>query len=686
MKLSVIATAIAALFMQGAIAAPPEVKWDSTSLIINGKRVMPVSGEIHYSRLPADEWRREIKKMKEGGVTIIATYVFWNHIEEKEGVFDWSGDRDLRRFLEACKDEEMPVILRLGPFCHGEVRNGGIPDWVLESGCKVRSEDPGFLRYVERLYRQIFTQLQGLQWKDGGPVIGCQFDNEYRGHGSYLMALKNIALGIGYDLPLYTRTGWPELTSPVPYGEMIPLYGDYADGFWERSIEPTAGEYYKAFNFKEFRSSTAIASEQLGTQREAITEGDGAYPYFTCELGGGMMTAYHRRPWIYPEDAYSLAIVKLGSGSNLLGYYMYHGGTNPEGETSLNETQRTIATNYNDMPEKNYDFQAPLGEFGQANPHYYTLRKLHMFMEDFGETLAPMPASFRSPQQLKKGEDKTLRWSLRSLGDSGFVFINNYERLQKLSDKKNVRFDVGAMKFPSRPFTIPSGTSCIFPFNIAGIKYATAQLTAMRDGKIYLEQIPGIPTEIAVGSKILRNVKALGKEKPVWGNIYLLSPDEAGKLFLSHEPATAALAPPRVTKIKDAAISQRKITLGAKGVAESPEEKDFEAAAVYTIDNLPDAADRKGCLLDIEYRGDVARLYCDGKLIADNFYNGRHFLYGLWRLPEGCTSLTLKILPLQPKMPVYFPEEADTTPGEDVIKAAIWPTHARQSHSQENGS
>ena len=31
-----------------------------------------------------------------------------------------------------------------------------------------------------------------------------------------------------------------------------------------------------------------------------------------------MMPAYHRRPYIYPEDAYSMAIVKLGSGSNLL--------------------------------------------------------------------------------------------------------------------------------------------------------------------------------------------------------------------------------------------------------------------------------------------------------------------------------------------------------------------------------
>ena len=56
------------------------IKWDKTGLIFDGKRVMPVMGEIHYSRLPQDEWKEEIRKMKEGGVTIIATYVFWNHI------------------------------------------------------------------------------------------------------------------------------------------------------------------------------------------------------------------------------------------------------------------------------------------------------------------------------------------------------------------------------------------------------------------------------------------------------------------------------------------------------------------------------------------------------------------------------------------------------------------------------
>ena len=42
----------------------PEVKWDSKSLIINGQRVVPVMGEVHFSRIPAEEWKEEVKKMK----------------------------------------------------------------------------------------------------------------------------------------------------------------------------------------------------------------------------------------------------------------------------------------------------------------------------------------------------------------------------------------------------------------------------------------------------------------------------------------------------------------------------------------------------------------------------------------------------------------------------------------------
>lgn len=667
MKLLTLLCAVAVSSAVAAAAPPEEVRWDSKSLIIGGRRVVPVMGEVHYSRIPAAEWKAEVDKIKEGGVTIIATYVFWNHVEETEGIFNWSGQRNLRRFLEVCKEAGMPVVLRVGPFCHGEVRNGGIPDWMFSKGCKMRSEQPAFLGYVEKLYRQIYSQIAGLQWKDGGPLMACQFDNEYRGRGSYLMALKQIALGIGFDLPFYTRTGWPELATPVPFGEMLPLYGDYADGFWERSLKETAGNYYKAFNFKAFRSSTAIATDEFGEQKEKLNKGDEQYPYFTCELGGGMATAYHRRPYVYPEDAYSMAVVKLGSGSNLLGYYMYHGGTNPEGAGYLNENQRTLATNHNDMPVKTYDFQAPLGEFGQTYPHYYLLRKLHLFMNDWAETLAPMGAVFPCAQDIAKGDDSHLRWAYRAAGNSGFVFVNNYERLQRLSDKKQVQFDVCGVKFPQRPATIPAGTVCIFPVNIDGIRYATAQLIAKRDGKIYMEQIKGIPTEIAVDGKVLKNLKPKGTAKPVYKNIYLLTPAEAGRLFLAQSGGQQAVEAVGYTKTKEAG-ALRNITIGVQKVAEMPQDADFEQAAVYTID-LP--AERSGKLLAIDYRGDVARLYANGLLIADNFYYGRSFLYGLWRLPEDVKQLELRILPLQNGMPVYFPREADTAPGERVINITV---------------
>ena len=667
--------------------AKPVVTWDQYSLMMDGKRVVPVMGEIHYSRLPANEWQQEVRKMKEGGVTMIATYVFWNHIEEEEGIFRWDGQRDLRRFLEICKEEDVPVVLRLGPFCHGEVRNGGIPDWMFTKGCRMRDRNAVFMGYAEKLYRQIFTQVQGLQWKDGGPVIAAQFDNEYRGRGEYLVALKEIATKIGFDLPFYTRTGWPELATPVPFGEMLPLYGDYADGFWDRSLQETAGNYYQAFNFKAFRSSTAIATEQIDysqstTHPSPVTSQE--YPYFTCELGGGMMQAYHRRPYLYADDAYSMALVKLGSGSNLLGYYMYHGGTNPEGKTYLNENQRTQATNYNDMPVKNYDFQAPLGEFGQRNESFYRLRPLHLFMQDWGELLAPMEASFPSPQDIKKGDDSQLRWAVRSekgkvkseefaaaLGTSdqgraasAFVFVNNYERLQNLSPKKDVVLEACGVKLPK--LTIPSGCMAIFPVNVDGIKYATAQLVAKRDGKLFLMQVPGIPTTICMqDGKVLKNVKARGEEKPVCQNIYLLTQHDAERLFLT-EKGEVKSQEWTAEKVKEAG-ALRKIPIGVQKVAEEPTDEDFEQAAVYRIQVPGD----RSSLLRITYQGDCARLYANGKLVADHFQYGRPMLYGLWRLPEGCNELELRILPLQKDAPIYLPREAEKTPGERLVKVEL---------------
>ena len=684
----------------------PKITWDGLSLMENGQRVVPVMGEIHYSRVPAEEWGREVHKMKLGGVTIIACYVFWNHIEEKEGVFDWSGQRNLRQFLEICKKEGLPVILRVGPFCHGETRNGGIPDWVFQKGFKTRDLNPGFLRLTTDLYRQIFTQIQGLQWKDGGPVIAAQFDNEYGGYSSYLLTLKKIAKGIGFDLPFYTNTGWPGLKDKMPYGEMIPLFGDYADGFWDRSIKEGVGEYWQAFHFHPSRANAAIGSEQINYSEKRISDQiNKTYPYFTCELGAGMIPSYHRRVYMYPEDAYAMALVKLGSGSNLVGYYMYHGGTNPEGQFSyLNENQRTIATNYNDLPVKTYEYQAPLGEFGQVNPQYYMLRKLHVFMKDYGYLLAPMISVFPEQTLFKQGDDSRLRWAYRHDGEKAFVFVNNYERFGHLSAKRNITFNVCGIRFPQKPMTIPAGVSAIFPVNItigdACIRYATAQLFAKQtasDGEtlIYFFQPKDMVTEMVINGKLIRHITPKGENTPIWKKkhtrIYLLTEVQAEHFGLDEQylkdnsPKVASVLDPDhpndfscisenvdFQKVKNA-DGNRNITIGVSHVAEEPADSDFNHAAVYII-NLENIKDIHQGLktIDIIYRGDVARLYADGQLIDDNFYNGRHFQYGLWRLPKDCRQLELRILPLEKNMPVYFPREADTTPGEKLISVKVY--------------
>ena len=107
---------------------------------------------------------------------------------------------------------------------------------------------------------------------------------------------------------------------------------------------------------------------------------------------------------------------------------------------------------------------------------------------------------------------------------------------------------------------------------------------------------------------------------------------------------------------------QRTISMGKAKVAEAPTDADFDHAAVYDIE-IPEQRD---ALMAINYRGDVARLYADGTLVADNFYYGRPFFFSLWRLPRDCKSLQLKILPLQADMPVYLPREAEAAEGETV--------------------
>lgn len=481
---------------------------------VNGRPWIPVVGEIHFSRYPAEYWDEAIRKMKAGGINVIATYVFWSIHERAEGVFDWSGDRNLRRFLERCAAHDMRAIVRMGPFCHGEVRNGGIPDWIYGRPVEIRSNDPSYLFYADRLYGEIARQLSGLLFKEGGPVVGVQLENEYQHSAApwewtypgapreltvadrdidvthiqitaggpenkfadegrdHMATLKRIARAHGIDVPLYTATGWGN--AAIVTDGSIPVTAGYAYPFW---APPGPSDFYL---FKDIR---------LKPDYPPVSYDPDRYPSIPAELGAGISLTYGRRTTVPPESLAPLIVRTLGSGANGIGYYMYHGGSNPVIDGQFFNEQS------GGLPRINYDYQAPIGEFGEMRAHHRELKLLHLLLAAWGDRLAPMASLLPATNAAITPDNvDTLRWAVRTDGRSGFVFLHNFQDHIENHDLTGLRLELrrGAgetpITFPHEgTFTLRRDASGILPFNLdldgLTLRTATVQpLTVLRRG------------------------------------------------------------------------------------------------------------------------------------------------------------------------------------------------------------
>jgi hypothetical protein len=698
----------------------------------NGHPTIPVMGEFHFSRFPRRYWEEELQKVKAGGVTIIATYVFWIYVEEEEGHFDWSGDRDVRAFLEVCQRVGLDVVLRIGPFAHGECRNGGLPDWLYTRGIAVRSNDELYLSYVRRYFAEIGQQVAGLYFKDNGPVIGLQLDNEYMHCGApwevpyrtatayipagsdgveHLQALKQIAQDAGFDVPIYSCTGW--VGSPVPTSDFLPMHGGYAFTPWIPDPEFVQGPT-REFLFRD-RHEHPLSPDE-------VTYDATQYPYVCCELGGGIQITYNHRPIVPPECVQAMALVAVAGGSNWLGYYMYHGGTNPIGKHSfLNEYA---------VPRISYDFQAPLREYGQVNASYHYLRTLHLFLQDFGELLAPMQVALPAlSEQITPDDTHTLRYAVRHTAGSGFIFLNNYQDHAELVDHEGVRIGLKladeSLFVPQHAdgFTLRQGVSAILPFNLRLsdtilLKYATAQLlTSIRsdeqtsyvffaphgivpefafdrttyrslemtggsireDGeRCYVTVEPGLDCSLRLLSLDGRSTQLLvltqrqahaSWKTELWGQERLLlsnelvyvdqdqrlhcswrgqqaqelafyPPLEETELVAATESGTFAL-------IKSGLFSRYRLTLPERNIALQVQSVSSDIISI----KLPalDLAELQDAFLRIDYLGDTAQMFLDGRLIADNFANGTTWEIGLKRFVSATEEreLIVRISPLR---------------------------------------
>ncbi|SFU31353.1 beta-galactosidase [Butyrivibrio sp. INlla21] len=694
-----------------------KISFDPVSLMVDGKRWFPMMGEMHFSRCPKKYWEQELLKMKAGGIDIVSLYVIWIHHEEIQGEFDFTSDRCLRDFLETVKKCGLYSILRIGPWAHGEARNGGFPDWLLkdgeENGYEVRTDNTRYLEHVRAFYEKTYEQAKGLFIKDNGPVIGIQIENEYGHCGGktgeegeqHMKTLKAMALEIGFDAPLYTATGWGGAVT----GGMVPVMGGYCEAPWDQrltEIEPS-GNYI----FTRERNDHNIGSDYgLGV---GITFDQDKFPFLTAELGGGLQVTHHRRPIATGLDTAAMTMTKIGCGANLLGYYMYHGGTNPKGKlTTLQETRETGYPN--DLPAYSYDFNAPLREYGQMEDAYKEVRMIASFIHDFGDDLCDMPYTEQPGNPLKPGNLTDLRTSVRykkrkdSKGNtynSGYLFVNNYQRRYKMALHKDIaptaykedgtelasfaKRDIADGDFFFYPFGMPIGDSALITIDATPMCIINDV-----DGKghkayvFYTDTDREVSFDIegdAKGNKIivLTRGEALASSKVVIGKKEHLVISEGmpvtgndGKVQLYFDVAKGENKKPSFRVYPELKKEPANFTCSKKSDAGSTF-TDGDAFAIYeckeSFGNDAEASfefeNGKGIIkisgkmphmnelfMHIAYAGDSAVIKKDGEIIADNFYTGQKWEVGLDRFmgANGCAAFEIDIKPLNKDDKIYL--------------------------------
>lgn len=656
----------------------------------NGQPVIPVMGEFHYVRCPEAEWEREILKMKAGGITCIPTYVFWNTHEEREGEWDWTGRRNLRRFVQLCGQHGMDVVVRIGPFAHGEMRNGGFPDWLFTKPLDVRSNDERYLRYVRLFYRQIARQLQGLYYKDGGPVIGIQIENEhqhsaapwainYPGEGKdhtaatydagitmvgvgvqnknittaelgdlHMLTLKRMAEEEGMQTPLYTATGWGR--AAVIANEAIPVTAAYTYPFWAK---PHKSQFCR---FTDLHRHPDYSPVRYNPED---------FPSFSAELGVGIQMIYQSRPVITALAAEALAVRCLGSGANGIGYYMYHGGSTPRQQGGIG----FLSDEPMGVPKISYDFQAPIGQYGLEGRSYRNLRLVHSFVNDFQAYLAPMQTVLpEGYADIRPDDRETLRYCARMKDGHGFLFLINFQDHDEERHAQDVDLSVAGIRFPH--FTLAKDQSVILPFRMpladATLRYATAQpLMRLSDSHYVFFAPEGIAPEY-----YFEGIRGTSLHRPqVGANSSFTITTRSGRKIrittLSRRQAldairvdqrlliTSATALPEAGGIRllqlaspDFAytVVDERGRFHTRRLSVAPAVPDFQVERVGTrrlTVHFPHSCPSQveEYFLRIRYIGDVGMAFLDNQLVDDHFYYGEPWMIGLNRfIPQLRTS------------------------------------------------
>lgn len=347
------------LFIAALLAACQSSKVDFAiedgSFVLDGKPTQLICGEMHYPRIPHEYWRDRMKRAKAMGINTISTYVFWNYHERKPGVFDFEGQADLARFVRIAQEEGLYVILRPGPYVCAEWDFGGYPYWLQKNKEMIyRSNDEAFLAACKRYIDRLGKELAPLTVTNGGNILMVQVENEYGSFGKdrvYLEKLRSMILKAGFNVPLIT----------------CDRIGQIEDGHLEGTLATVNG----------------VIGKDIITHLDKYQPGG---PYFIAEFYPGWFDAWGIPRFRRDDKKLTAKLDWILKNKMSVSLYLFHGGTNFDYTNGANAT-------FGYVPQTtSYDYDAPLGEYGNATPKYYAFRETIQKYLPEGEALPDVPA------------------------------------------------------------------------------------------------------------------------------------------------------------------------------------------------------------------------------------------------------------------------------------------------------
>jgi len=326
--------------------------WRDGRLFRDGEPHRVLSGAVHYFRIHPDQWEDRLRRLAAMGANTVDTYVAWNFHERTEGEFDFSGWRDVARFIRLAGEVGLDVFVRPSPYICAEWSNGGIPFWLSARTRALRTSDPVFLAAVDAWYDALIPQLESLQAVHGGPIRLIQVENEYGSYGSdaaYLAHLRDGLRARGLVEMLTTADG--TTTDMVANGSIPGAMGTFTFG-------------------------TGVALAQRLRRDD--------HHLMCSELWGGWFDHWGEKHHVRSAGSMIATVDELLDAGGSVSMYMAHGGTNFGLWAGANHDgthlQPTITS---------YDSDAPIGEDGTLNDKFHALRAAFAPFHD-GE-LPPVP-------------------------------------------------------------------------------------------------------------------------------------------------------------------------------------------------------------------------------------------------------------------------------------------------------